>query len=84
MTTQVSSAIQNQDFTVIQDYTSGLKAMLYIQTVEELGDWDGQSPPTPRTYKGKPVLKVRKSFMKYKPAVVENPNFDVYYMVLIW
>ena len=58
MTTQVSSAIQNQDFTVIQDYTSGLKAMLYIQTVEELGDWDGQSPPTPRTYKGKPVLKV--------------------------
>ena len=56
---QVSSAIQNQDFTVIQDYTSGLKAMLYLQTVEELGDWDGQSPPTPRTYKGKPVLKVR-------------------------
>ena len=54
----MSSAIQNQDFTVIQDYTSGLKAMLYLQTVEELGDWDGQSPPTPRTYKGKPVLKV--------------------------
>ena len=56
----MSSAIQNQDFTVIQDYTSGLKAMLYLQTVEELGDWDGQSPPTPRTYKGKPVLKVCK------------------------
>ena len=55
----MSSAIQNQDFTVIEDYTSGLKAMLYLQTVEELGDWDGQSPPTPRTYKGKPVLKGR-------------------------
>ena len=60
---QVSSAIQNQDFTVIQDYTSGLKAMLYLQTVEELGDWDGQSPPTPRTYKGKPVLKVNIHWM---------------------
>ena len=27
---QVSSAIQNQDFTVIEDYTTGLKALLYM------------------------------------------------------
>jgi hypothetical protein len=33
-----------------QDYITGLQAMLYLQSVEELGEWDGQSPPTPRTY----------------------------------
>ena len=28
---QVSSAIQNQDFTVIDDYCTGLRALLYLQ-----------------------------------------------------
>ncbi len=28
---QVSSAIQNQDFTVVEDYVTGLKALLYLQ-----------------------------------------------------
>ena len=28
---QVSSAIQNQDFTVVEDYISGLKCLLYLQ-----------------------------------------------------
>ena len=28
---QVSSAIQNQDFTVIEDYVTGLKALLYLK-----------------------------------------------------
>ena len=32
---QVSSAIQNQDFTVIEDYTTGLKTLLYLE-VESL------------------------------------------------
>ena len=32
---QVSSAIQNQDFTVIEDYTTGLKTLLYLE-VEKL------------------------------------------------
>lgn len=39
------SAVQNQDFTVVQDYITGLKAMLYLQAREDLADWDGQSPP---------------------------------------
>jgi len=56
---QVSSSIQNQDFTVIDDYITGLKALLYLQTIEELDSWDGQSPPTARTYKGKPVVSVK-------------------------
>lgn len=42
---QVCSAIQNQDFTVVQDYITGLKAYLYLQTRSDLQDWDGQSPP---------------------------------------
>lgn len=33
---QVSSAIQNQDFTVIEDYVTGLKALLYLQVKQNV------------------------------------------------
>ncbi|RXN01174.1 Dihydropyrimidine dehydrogenase [NADP(+)] [Acipenser ruthenus] len=52
---QVCSADQNQDFTLIQDYCTGLKALLYLQSLEQLQDWDGQSPPNPRHQQGKPM-----------------------------
>jgi dihydropyrimidine dehydrogenase (NADP+) len=39
---QVCSAVQNQDSTVISDYTSGLKALLYVQTRDDLAHWNGQ------------------------------------------
>ena len=52
---QICSSVQNQDFTVIQDYITGLKAMLYLQSRPDLADWDGQSPVTPRHQLGKPV-----------------------------
>ncbi|XP_054707214.1 dihydropyrimidine dehydrogenase [NADP(+)]-like [Uloborus diversus] len=52
---QVCSAVQNQDFTVIDDYVTGLKMLLYIQSLPDLDEWNGQSPPTPRHQKGKPV-----------------------------
>ncbi|KAG8436765.1 hypothetical protein GDO86_007740, partial [Hymenochirus boettgeri] len=55
---QVCSAVQNQDFTVIEDYCTGLKALLYLKSIDELQDWDGQSPPTVRHQKGKPVPKL--------------------------
>jgi len=42
---QICSAIQNQDFTVVHDYITGLKAYLYLQAREDLKNWDGQSPP---------------------------------------
>jgi len=44
---QICSAIQNQDFTVIQDYITGLKAYLYLEAREDLKKkgWLGQSPP---------------------------------------
>lgn len=54
---QVGSAIQNQEFTVIDDYISGLKALLYLQSLG-LDGWQGQSPPTPVHQRGKPVPAV--------------------------
>eukprot|EP01104_Vermistella_antarctica_P004115 TRINITY_DN14629_c0_g1_i1.p1 TRINITY_DN14629_c0_g1~~TRINITY_DN14629_c0_g1_i1.p1 ORF type:complete len:1024 (-),score=347.23 TRINITY_DN14629_c0_g1_i1:63-3080(-) len=42
---QICSSIQNQDFTVIQDYISGLKCHLYMKAREDLSAWDYQSPP---------------------------------------
>lgn len=52
---QICSAIQNQDFTLIDDYVTGLKALLYLKSLEQVKDWDGQSPPTFKHQKGKPI-----------------------------
>ncbi|RWS25388.1 dihydropyrimidine dehydrogenase-like [NADP(+)] [Leptotrombidium deliense] len=52
---QVCSAVQNQDFTVVQDYVTGLKAALYLSSRKETKHWTGQSMPTPKHQKGKPV-----------------------------
>ncbi|KAJ7332492.1 hypothetical protein JRQ81_014672 [Phrynocephalus forsythii] len=65
---QVCSAIQNQDFTVIEDYCTGLKALLYLQSIEELQEWDGQSPPTIRHQKGKPVPRISELIGKKLPS----------------
>ena len=54
---QICSAIQNQDFTVIDDYTTGLQALLYLRALG-LHGWDGQSPPTPKHQLGKPVVNL--------------------------
>lgn len=51
---QICSAIQNQDFTVVEDYITGLKALLYLRSIG-LDNWMGQSPPTIKHQKGKPV-----------------------------
>jgi len=67
---QTCSAIQNQDFTIIQDFISGLKAMLYLQQRQDLAAWDGQSPPTPVHQKGKRVAKL--------PIAAPLPNFGLY------
>ncbi|CAG4990690.1 unnamed protein product [Colias eurytheme] len=51
---QICSAVQNQDFTVVEDYITGLKALLYLRS-KGLDGWIGQSPPTFKHQKGKPV-----------------------------
>ncbi|XP_043218241.1 dihydropyrimidine dehydrogenase [NADP(+)]-like [Amphibalanus amphitrite] len=52
---QVCSAVQNQDFTLIDDFCTGLRALLYLSTLPSTADWDGQSAPTPKHQLGKPV-----------------------------
>ncbi|PSN52992.1 Dihydropyrimidine dehydrogenase [NADP(+)] [Blattella germanica] len=54
----VGSAIQNQDFTLIDDYVTGLKALLYLESLK-LEGWDGQSPPTIKHQRGKPVIALK-------------------------
>ena len=54
---QVCSAVQNEDSTVISDYTSGLRALMYLQTREDLAHWNGQYlRKTPAHQAGKPAL----------------------------
>jgi dihydropyrimidine dehydrogenase (NADP+) len=64
---QVCSAVQNQDFTVIDDYVSGLKASLYLATIPELKEWNGQSPPTVAHQKGKPVVQTHDKLPSFGP-----------------
>jgi dihydropyrimidine dehydrogenase (NADP+) len=42
---QVCSAVQNQDFSVIQDYLMGLKTYLYMKSRPDLREWEGMQPP---------------------------------------
>jgi dihydropyrimidine dehydrogenase (NADP+) len=58
---QICSAVQNQDFSVIQDYITGLKALLYLKAhpPPESVQWDGQSPPTQKLQKGKAVVPLK-------------------------
>ncbi|XP_058064202.1 LOW QUALITY PROTEIN: dihydropyrimidine dehydrogenase [NADP(+)] [Anopheles bellator] len=59
---QICSSVQNQDFTVIEDYITGLKALLYLKARAPPGSdgpWEGQSPPTAKLQKGKPVVPLR-------------------------
>ncbi|EGG13663.1 dihydropyrimidine dehydrogenase [Cavenderia fasciculata] len=63
---QICSAVQNQDFTVVQDYITGLKTYLYMQSREDLLQWDGQSAPTSVT---KPKERV---------SLVNAPHFGQY------
>ncbi|XP_074642394.1 dihydropyrimidine dehydrogenase [NADP(+)]-like isoform X2 [Tubulanus polymorphus] len=55
---QICSAVHNQDYTVVQDYITGLKCLLYLQSLELTKDWDGQTPPTPKHQLGKPVIRL--------------------------
>ncbi|KAK7488496.1 hypothetical protein BaRGS_00020281 [Batillaria attramentaria] len=64
---QVCSSIQNQDFTVVQDYITGLKTLLYLESLKGLDDWEGQSPPVPLHQQGKPVPRIAELTGKHLP-----------------
>lgn len=76
---QVCSSVQNQDFTVIEDYLMGLKALLYLRTLKSKKDWMGQSPPTPKHQLGKSVLQlsdvVGKSLPNFGPYKEEKEKW---------
>ncbi len=44
---QVCSVVMNQDYTIVDDLNSGLKALLYLRSRKDLKEkgWKGQSPP---------------------------------------
>lgn len=44
---QICSSIQNQDFTVVEDYITGLKCALYLKSREDKREWEFQSPINP-------------------------------------
>lgn len=62
---QVCSAVQNQDYTVINDYNTGLQALLYLKARPDLQGWDGQSEPTPKHQKGKKVVAPTESIKPF-------------------
>lgn len=55
---QIASAVQEQDFSIIQDLNSGLKAALYLTKRDDLKlkGWKGQSPPTENSQKLKKFI----------------------------
>lgn len=49
---------------MVEDYCTGLRALLYLKGVRSLKHWDGQSPPGEKHQRGKPLLakdKVRQT-----------------------
>lgn len=54
---QICSAVQNQDFSVVNDYITGLKALLYLRSSSQADRWSGQSLRVPLKFqRGKPVI----------------------------
>jgi len=67
---QICSSIQNQDFTVVQDYIAGLRCLLYMRAREDLNKWDYQTPPEKQATHGSMSLP--------KPVHSKLPNFGPY------
>ena len=55
---QVCSAVHNQDYTVVDDYITGLKCLLYMRSSDQFVGWNGQSQPTTRHQLGKPIVQL--------------------------
>jgi len=54
---QICSAVQNQDFSIVSDYISGMKALLYLRSARQSDRWSGQSYRlAPKRQKGKVVV----------------------------
>lgn len=76
--------MQNQDFTVIQDYCTGLKSLLYLKANPPPHNpslWEGQSPPTIKTQRGKPVDTLRgddgKTLTHFGPYQLKRDTINI-------
>jgi len=70
---QVCSAVQNQDFTVIEDYLTGMKANLYLKSrSNDKSHWNFHSPQTPKHQKGKPLINVGVKLPNFGPYLEEK------------
>ncbi|CAG9861979.1 unnamed protein product [Phyllotreta striolata] len=69
---QICSAVQNQDFTLVEDYCTGLKALMYLDG--KLNGWLGQSPPTYKHQKGKTIVPIYDETGKKLPHFGEYRN----------
>ncbi|KAG9510041.1 Dihydropyrimidine dehydrogenase [NADP(+)], partial [Fragariocoptes setiger] len=60
---QICSAVQNQDFSIIDDLTSGLRALLYLRSSRQAHRWRGQRllQPFVARQRGKPVHSINGS-----------------------
>ncbi|KAK4336631.1 hypothetical protein RND71_043743 [Anisodus tanguticus] len=73
---QVCSAVQNQDFTLIEDYKTGLQAALYLSAHQPTLHWQGQSPPTGKHQKGKPVYELEESLPNFGKYLEKREDLD--------
>lgn len=78
---QICSAVQNQDFSIISDYLSGLKALLYMRSSKQAHQWNGQTYKSlQKQQKGKVVIPIQ----NLKPIInsisddLELPFFGYY------
>lgn len=78
---QIGSAIQNQDFTLIDDYITGLKALLYLESLGQHRGWDGQSPPKVKHQQGKPVTVLQDVGNKVLKSVSLCLCFSMQFMI---
>lgn len=78
---QICSAVMNQDFTIIHDLVSGLKAILYMRGRKDLKDWDHGMPPKelqhlePRTKFGLLEMDRRKADAEKRLKLIVKPLF---------
>lgn len=78
---QICSAVQNQDFSVVSDYITGLKALLYLRASKQSDRWNGQSYKLlDKQQKGKAIIPTNqlKPLINNLPGEVELPFFGHY------
>ena len=88
---QMTSSIQNQDYSIIDEMVHDLKALLYMKGRPDLDNWRGQLPPhedLPAFYPRKPVAATKHIPLvselrgKTAPEITVVPNLEVDYQVM--